>query len=358
MHIIHAKTPDEALCQALLDASRHSYLFSESQSRNGPVLRYKVPVTTVWSDPTNRILWNETRDANPFLHFIEAAWMLAGRNDLATVAKLTPQMASYSDDGHTLYGAYGYRWRHHFGFDQLQTIIEELRKNPETRRCVLQMWDGHEELKKAVTGGKDCCCNTAIYFDPLDGKLNMTVTNRSNDTVWGAYGANVVHMSILHEYVAAQTGLQLGTYYQMSNNLHLYTENEVTCRLLKFDEVRNKWATPEYVVPEYAPSQPQGEDLFSDLGADDSDQEFKFALITMFLKFLNNETDIGYRTGPVNYMRILAVLMNTFNVYKRDGAASAVAFLGEERVVRDSQWFLAAQEWLKRRPSYKKAIDV
>ena len=71
MHIIHAASPDQALSRALQDAACHSHLFSESQSRNGPVLRYRTPVTTVWSDPTNRILWSETRDANPFLHFIE-----------------------------------------------------------------------------------------------------------------------------------------------------------------------------------------------------------------------------------------------------------------------------------------------
>ena len=33
-------------------------------------------------------------------------------------------------------------------------------------------------------------------------KLCMTVCNRSNDMLWGAYGANVVHMSMLQEFVA------------------------------------------------------------------------------------------------------------------------------------------------------------
>ena len=45
-------------------------------------------------------------------------------------------------------------------------------------------------------------CNTAIYFKVREGKLNMTVSNRSNDVIWGTFGANVVHMSILQEYVA------------------------------------------------------------------------------------------------------------------------------------------------------------
>ena len=51
----------------------------------------------------------------------------------------------------------------------------------------------------------------------------MTVTNRSNDMIWGAYGANAVHMSVLLEYMAGMLGYGVGAYYQFSNNLHAYT---------------------------------------------------------------------------------------------------------------------------------------
>ena len=50
----------------------------------------------------------------------------------------------------------------------------------------------------------------------------MSIVNRSNDMIWGAYGANAVHMSMLLEYMAAMTGFQVGIYYQISNNLHAY----------------------------------------------------------------------------------------------------------------------------------------
>ena len=72
--------------------------------------------------------------------------------------------------------------------------------------------------------GKDYPCNTQIYFWERRGELNMTVTNRSNDMIWGAYGANAVHMSVLLEYMAAMLGYAVGTYYQFSNNLHAYTD--------------------------------------------------------------------------------------------------------------------------------------
>ena len=42
--------------------------------------------------------------------------------------------------------------------------------------------------------------------------------------IWGALGANAVHMSILQEYIASRIGASVGIYTQFSNNLHAYTE--------------------------------------------------------------------------------------------------------------------------------------
>jgi thymidylate synthase len=102
--------------------------------------------------------------------------------------------------------------------------VEKLKANPEDRRIVIQIWDA-KELQKPE--GKDFACNQQLLFDtrPLgDGRyaLDMTVTNRSNDLIYGAMGSNLFHMSMLHEYIALHAGLQLGSYYQFSKNLHLY----------------------------------------------------------------------------------------------------------------------------------------
>jgi hypothetical protein len=56
--------------------------------------------------------------------------------------------------------------------------------------------------------------------------LDITVTNRSNDLVWGLLGANYVHFSVLQEYVAARLGVAVGKYHHFSNNLHAYVERE------------------------------------------------------------------------------------------------------------------------------------
>lgn len=199
-------------------------------SRVGQVMEYPTPVTTCYLRPTERVLFDERRDANPFFHFMEGLWMLAGRSDVAWIAQFNQRMKKFSDDGKTFHGAYGRRWRKYFepygggaleDCDQLVRIARML-ANYEERRAVLQVWDAVEDLDRPDL--KDLPCNTTIFFKVRDGRLTMTVCNRSNDIIWGCYGSNVVHMSMLQEYMAGLVGVPVGVYYQVSDSWHAYTE--------------------------------------------------------------------------------------------------------------------------------------
>ena len=113
-------------------------------------------------------------------------------------------------------------------------------------------WPG--DLANAISGSADVPCNTHIYFDTIDGNLNMTVCNRSNDVWWGAHGANAVHFSFLLEYVASMTGLPMGVYRQFSNNYHVYTNivaEESLMPLAREIEASDKYAciTPPFRKP-------------------------------------------------------------------------------------------------------------
>lgn len=219
---IHAVNVNDAYAMAL---RRLKYAHTVEKSRNGDVWVFPEPVMTIYQKPWQRVLFSPLRNANPFFHVMEALWMLAGHNDVEWPAYFAKNIANYSDDGKTMHGAYGRRWRSAVGYDQLEVIAQELKKNPETRRAVLQMWDatGFDDLHTAVAGGKDVPCNTHVYFDCRGGVLNMTVLCRSNDLYWGCYGANAVHFSFLQEFMAAWVGVPTGLYRQFSNNLHLYT---------------------------------------------------------------------------------------------------------------------------------------
>ena len=252
MFLIEARNVNDALPKGLL---RLDKLGKEEDSRVGSAIVMDGPVTTIYHKPTERVLFNATRDANPFFHLMESLWMLSGRNDLAWISQFIGGFERFSDDGRILYGAYGFRWMNSFqnnGEDhetknQIDVIIKMLQKNPNTRRAVLQMWSAPLDLDRS---GKDIPCNTHIYFSVSRlGCLDMTVCNRSNDAIWGAYGANVVHMSMLQEYIALSLGLPVGRYWQMSNNFHAYTDVFIKTKVI-LDEER----TPDaYETEEVSP---------------------------------------------------------------------------------------------------------
>lgn len=192
---------------------------SVETSRNGLVRVAPHPVVTAYGSPWERVLFNRVRDANPFFHLAECIWMMGGCNDVRWISQFNSNMGTYSDDGLTFHGAYGHRWREQFGHDQLPEIIRVLRKDPTSRQAVLTMWDPAADLGAK---SKDIPCNTHIYFRVRNGYLDMTVCCRSNDVVWGAYGANAVHFSFLQEWLANMIGVAPGMYYQISNNWHVY----------------------------------------------------------------------------------------------------------------------------------------
>jgi len=207
----------ELLCQMDVCTTLRSY-----QSRNGPVLVYPTPVLTTYLHPRHRVLFSPQRDANPFLHVMEALWMLAGERTLNWPAQFNRRFHEYSDNGETLHGAYGWRWRNHWDMDQLLLVQAELLCRPSSRRAILQMWDPRADLAQE---SRDLPCNTAVYFDRReDNLLDMTITCRSNDLLWGATGSNAVHFSLLLEWMSAACNADVGAMHQFSNNLHIYTE--------------------------------------------------------------------------------------------------------------------------------------
>jgi hypothetical protein len=200
-------------------------------SRGGRVLVSPGLVVTEYINPLQRVLFSPTRDANPFFHIMEAIWMLSGGDDVEFPSRFNSTFGQFSDNGSTFHGAYGRRWRSWFGgLDQLSCIVNELLKDKTSRRAVLGMFDPYEDQiylqqnRIGKSSAKDLPCNTHCYFDLRDGQLNMTICCRSNDVIWGAYGANAVHFSVLMEFIAAWLNVPVGIMRQLSNNFHVYID--------------------------------------------------------------------------------------------------------------------------------------
>lgn len=240
MKIISGRNINEVYVAGLNYLREHG---EDESSRVGRVVVSPCPVVSVYARPRERVLFSPERDANPFFHIMEGLWMLNGQRDAAWPCLFNKSMKKYANEDGTYDGAYGHRWRHHFGVDQIQCVVEELLERPKSRRAVIAMFDPAVDNNPHSS---DIPCNTTIYFRLRFNKLEMTVCCRSNDAIWGAYGANVVHMSMLQEVIASQLRAQVGTYYQISNNFHLYTDMGNHAELLRHPVSNDYYRTEGY----------------------------------------------------------------------------------------------------------------
>jgi len=321
MKVIEARNVNDALVTGFCWLLEHG---KKRDSRNGPVYVADGPVTTVYEKPRERVLFWPERDANPFFHFMESLWMIAGRNDVDFVSHYAKNMLNFSDDGVTLHGAYGYRWRHHFGGDQLGLAGDLLRSDPDDRRVVVQMWDPNVDLGQE---GKDFPCNTEILFRvSVYGKLDMTVFNRSNDIIWGAYGANAVHMSMLQEFMAAWINVPVGRYWQVSNNYHGYDETMVKHKGVKSNLMKDD----PYELGVVSPYPMVSTDM------DTWQQDLNI--------FLQDEPIIGFRDKF--FRKVATPIHHAWEAWKEKDPEKGIDIM---RQCIASDWRQACTEWLERR---------
>lgn len=334
MYVIEEPGANAALAAGIDYLNKHGIT---EQSRNGPVLVAPGPVTTVYARPKERVLFSPTRNANPFFHLLgDALWCLSGSNDVAWPISFNQRYADYSDDGKTQHGAYGDRWKWHFlkrgahNIDQLAWIVAELTEKPESRQAVLTMWDPSVDLRRI---GKDVPCNTQVYFDRRNEELNMTVLCRSNDIMWGAYGANVVQFSVLQEYLAAKLQCPVGVYRQVSNNFHLYTEKFSTAKLetiiRESDEGQSRYAE--------LPDGPL--DMIED--PDAWDKDLKLFMRGTFERF----TRLDFREPFFN--EVAGPMYNAWALQKAKNYEAAIKICEEDISAPDWRW--ACTEWLQRK---------
>lgn len=320
-------------------------------SRGGDVLVLPEPVTTVYKRPWERVLFCPSRDGNCFFHLMESMWMLAGESDARWLDQFVHDFSSrFAEKSGFMHGAYGKRWRGNFLHDskgavtrdQLTTISRMLREDPTTRRAVLTMWDPNRDLGRSM---RDHPCNTQCYFRgrrmDVVGEadaytLDMMVTCRSNDIVWGAYGANAVHMSVLHEYMAAMAGMRQGRMWQMSWNYHAYTE--------VFDKIVRRGVGPcryyEEGVTVHSP-------LFDPASVGEVYDELD--------NWMSSPTNYSSASNPQLFDNLLVPMMRVHDTYQRGELGIALSWCQQ---IRHADWRLAAEEWIDRRAERRREREL
>lgn len=333
----------------------YHYIFHcgiEQPSRNGPVLRIPGVVVMTVTRPWERVNTMRDRDANPFFHLMEAACMLAPLNDAQFLGHFAKNIVNYSDDGATFNAFYGTRLFERWG-NQLEHIVEILSKDPTSRQCVAQVWDPSDLYQST----KDKACNVMAMFEIRDDQLNMTTINRSNDAIWGMVtGANVVHWSYFHEFVACALNLPMGHWTHVSNNLHVYVENP-TWKALS-TKFAPEHAEDLYDHPLWNPdfdSVPLFRTPVRDIRVDRYFQAREFQ--SELHQTLRDMTwcikqGVTYcpkaHTLPFPWITdVLTPVFNTWQLRKADCHKDIV--LRETELIKSKDWRIACQAWLERR---------
>ena len=155
-------------------------------SRNGVTKELAFTGITIVK-PQHREILNAARKHNLAAQIAETMWVLAGRNDVEWLGRYLPRAKDFSDNGLTWRAGYGPRLRAFSprrkleGIDQLEYVVDLLRKDPGTRQAVMSIWNPLVDTEP----GKDIACNNWLHFLSREGFLDLHVAVRSNDAMWG-----------------------------------------------------------------------------------------------------------------------------------------------------------------------------
>lgn len=174
-------------------------------------------------DPRQRWVASREPAMNPAFAIAEVVWILSGSNKAVLPNYFNPVLPKFAGFDTKYHGAYGYRIRNHFGFDQLESAFNALNSNRDTRQVVLQIWDANVDLprEKGLPLSQDIPCNINSMLKVRDGRLEWTQIMRSNDLVRG-FPHNVVQFTTLQEILAGWLNVEVGHYNHYSDSLHVY----------------------------------------------------------------------------------------------------------------------------------------
>lgn len=170
----------------------------------------------ILDNPRDRVVQNPARKLSPRFLAGEFFWIFLGDESVQTIRKFNSKMSEYSDDGLTLYGAYGPRIK-----NQLQDVKKKFLDDVYTRQAIVVISRPSDLLAKT----KDFPCNSVLHFNvDTDNKLSLTTFVRSQDLLLG-FPYDIFHWTLFQESLAVELNLGIGKYFHVMSNCHIYTKD-------------------------------------------------------------------------------------------------------------------------------------
>jgi thymidylate synthase len=152
----------------------------------------------------------------------ELLWFLKGETNIQYLKDNGVSIWNeWADTQGNLGPVYGYQWRswpspdgRHI--DQISQVLEQIRKNPDSRRMIVSAWNVADLDKMALMP-----CHAFFQFYVADGRLSCQLYQRSADIFLGV-PFNIASYSVLTMMIAQVCGLKLGDFVHTFGDTHLY----------------------------------------------------------------------------------------------------------------------------------------
>ncbi len=171
----------------------------------------------------------------------ELLWFLRGETNTKFLTEhgvtIWDEWADENGDLGRIYGAQWCDWKTPDGrsINQLEHVIADIRKNPDSRRLIVTAWNPGEieEMKLPP-------CHAMFQFYVHDGKLSCQLYQRSADLFLGV-PFNIASYALLTRMVAAICGLDAGEFIHTFGDIHIYRNH--------LDQVREQLARTPRPLP-------------------------------------------------------------------------------------------------------------
>ncbi|WDF55241.1 thymidylate synthase [Mucilaginibacter sp. KACC 22063] len=211
------KTLDDLLTAVYQDLMERPSSIPTTRSKKGGDTCEIIGVSLTLANPRARLSRSEVK-GKAFSPVGELLWYLSGSNTLEFIQPYISHYKDETDDGNTIYGAYGPRLLNmHNKYNQVNNIIKLLGQKPTSRRAVIQLFDASD----LVGTHKEIPCTCTLQFLLRDNQLNLHVSMRSNDAYMGL-PHDVFAFTMLQEIMANILGVDMGAYHHSVGSLHLY----------------------------------------------------------------------------------------------------------------------------------------
>ena len=155
----------------------------------------------------------------------ELLWFIAGDTNVKYLQDHGVTIwDEWADENGELGPVYGHQWRSwptpdggHI--DQLANLMEQIRRNPDSRRLIISAWNVAEVDKMALPP-----CHTLFQFYVAEGRLSCQLYQRSADVFLGV-PFNIASYALLTQMIAQCCDLQLGDFVHSFGDVHIYNNH-------------------------------------------------------------------------------------------------------------------------------------